>query len=73
MIGNAGDFGYRLMHGLIYLRARGHLLSMYWRYITLTTLTLYHSPSAVHAGLQAALQGLMVAMSVLHVLSCSNV
>ena len=45
------------MHGLKYWRARGHLLAMYWRYKTIATLTLCHSPSAVHAGLRAALQG----------------
>ena len=45
------------MHGLNYLMARGHFLSMYWRYIILTTLTPCHSPSPVHVGLWAALQG----------------
>ena len=57
MIGNASDFGYRPMHGLIFLRERGHLMSMYWRYIILTTLIPFHSPSIVRAGLRAALQG----------------
>ena len=39
------------------LRTRGHLLSMYWRYITLTTLTPCHSPSVVYASLRVSLQG----------------
>ena len=47
----------RPMHGLKYWMARGHLLAMYWRYKTIVTLTLCHSPSVVHAGLQATLQG----------------
>ena len=59
-------------HGLKYMRACGHLLSMYWRYITLATLITCHFPSKVHAGLRAALQGFMVAVSVPPVLACSN-
>ena len=38
------------------LRARGHLLSVYWRYKTNATLTLCYSSSAVHASLRATLQ-----------------
>ena len=57
MIGNVGNFGYRAMHGLIFLRATGHLLSLYWRYTILTTLIPFHSPSAVCTSLRAALQG----------------
>ena len=53
---NAGELWNRTMHSLKYLRARGHLLSMYWRYKTNATLTLCYSSSAVHAGLQAALE-----------------
>ena len=56
MIGTQVNYWNRPMHGLKYWRARGHLLSMYWRYKTIATLTLCHSPSAVHAGLRAALQ-----------------
>ena len=47
----------RPMHGLKYWWARGHLLAVYWIYKTIATLTLCHSPSAVHAGLRTTLQG----------------
>ena len=60
------------MHGLNYLRARGHLLSVYWRYKTLATLIACHSSSEVHAGLRAALQGFMVTVSVISILACSR-
>ena len=69
---NAGDFGYRPMHGLIFLRARGHLMSVYSRYITLTTLTPCYSPSAVHVGLRDALQGFHGGRGFLTVLVCSE-
>ena len=57
MIETQTNYWKRPMHGLNYLRAHGHLLSVYWRYKTIATLTLCHSPFAVHAGLRAALQG----------------
>ena len=57
MIGTQVNYWNRPMHGLKYWRARGHLLAVYWRYKTIATLTLCHSPFAVHAGLRAALQG----------------
>ena len=55
------------------LRARGHLLAMYWSYKNLVTLTLGYFPSDVHVGLWAVLQGLMVAVRVSLVLSYFNV
>ena len=39
------------MHGLIFLRERGHILAMYWRYIIDANLTLCYSSSIVYAGL----------------------
>ena len=56
MIGNIGEFGYRPMDGLIHWRPCGLLLFVNWIYKTNATLTLFYSSSAVHAGLQDALQ-----------------
>ena len=56
MIETLVNYWNRPMHGLIYWRECGHLLSVNWRYKTIATLTLYHFPSAVHAGLRATLQ-----------------
>ena len=60
------------MHGLIYWRARGHLLFVNWRYKTIATLILFHSPSAIRAGLRAALQGFHGGREFLPVPVCSE-
>ena len=54
------------------LSARGHLLVMHWSYKNIVTLNALSFLFDVHAGLRAILQGLMVAVSVLPALSCSD-